>query len=163
MTQASRDSASAVHELIEPSIEAMGFRLVRTRLLGGNPQRLEIMAEREDGSMTIDDCATLSETVSAILDVEDPISGQYLLEVSSPGLDRPLTRLDDYARFKGYVATVKATRPIDGRRRFRGTIEGSDGETIRFATDEGKVEIGFGDIESAKLVITDDMLKAKTN
>jgi ribosome maturation factor RimP len=163
MTQAPRDSASAVHDLIEPSIEAMGFRLVRTRLLGGNPQRLEIMAEREDGSMTIDDCATLSETVSAILDVEDPISGQYLLEVSSPGLDRPLTRLEDYDRFKGYVAAVKAVRPIDGRRRFRGTIEGATGETIRFATDEGKVEIGFGDIESAKLVITDEMLKAKTN
>jgi ribosome maturation factor RimP len=162
MTQAPRDSASAVHELIEPSIEAMGYRLVRTRLLGGNPQRLEIMAEREDGSMTIDDCATLSETVSAILDVEDPISGQYLLEVSSPGLDRPLTRLDDYDRFKGFLATVKTVRQIEGRRRFRGTIEGLDGETIRFGTDEGEIAVGFEDIESAKLVITDEMLKAKT-
>ena len=162
MTQAPRDSASAVHELIEPSIEAMGYRLVRTRLLGGNPQRLEIMAEREDGSMTVDDCATVSETVSAILDVEDPISGQYLLEVSSPGLDRPLTRLEDYGRFKGFLATVKTHVPVEGRRRFKGMIANVDGETIRFATDEGKVEVGFGDIESAKLVITDEMLKAKT-
>jgi len=107
-------------------------------------------------------CATLSETVSAILDVEDPISGQYLLEVSSPGLDRPLTRLDDYDRFKGFLATVKTVRQIEGRRRFRGTIEGLDGEMIRFGTDEGEIAVGFEDIESAKLVITDEMLKAKT-
>lgn len=152
-----------MHRLIEPSVEAMGFRLVRTRLLGGNPQRLEIMAEREDGSMTVEDCVTVSETVSAILDVEDPISGQYLLEVSSPGLDRPLTRLDDYERFKGFLATVKTLTPVAGRRRFRGDILGSEGDAIRFATDEGEVEIGFEDIESAKLVITDEMLKAKAS
>ncbi len=87
---------------------------MRVKLIGGSPPRLEIMAEREDGSMTIDDCTILSETVSAILDVEDPISGQYLLEVSSPGLDRPLTRLEDYTRFKGYLATVKTLVPVCG-------------------------------------------------
>jgi ribosome maturation factor RimP len=161
MTQVPRDSASAVHRLIEPSVEAMGYRLVRTRLLAGSPQRLEILAERADGSMTVEDCVTVSETVSAILDVEDPINGQYLLEVSSPGLDRPLTRLDDYARFKGLLATVKTLVPVSGRRRFRGEILGPEGDAVRFATDEGEVEIGFGDIESAKLVITDKMLKAK--
>lgn len=159
MTQTPRDSATAVHKLIEPSVEALGFRLVRTRLLDGSPRRLEIMAEREDGSMTIDDCETLSETVSAILDVEDPISGQYLLEVSSPGIDRPLTRLDDYTRFAGLLATVKTARQISGRRRFRGTVLGAEGETVRLATDEGEIGIDFGDIESAKLVITDEMLK----
>ena len=160
MTQTPRDSATAVHRLIEPSVEALEFRLVRVKLIGGTPPRLEIMAEREDGSMTVEDCATLSETVSAILDVEDPISGQYLLEVSSPGLDRPLTRLDDYARFGGYLATVKTHVPVAGRRRFRGVIAGVEDETIRFETDEGEVEIGFEDIELAKLVITDEMLKA---
>ena len=161
MTQTPRDSATAVHNLIEPSVEALGFRLVRVKLIGGSPPRLEIMAEREDGSMTVDDCATLSETVSAILDVEDPISGQYLLEVSSPGLDRPLTRLEDYIRFAGYLATVKTLRPVADRRRFKGVVAGVDGETIRFATDEGEIDVGFGDIESAKLVITDEMLKEK--
>lgn len=156
------DSASKAAELIEPSLEALGYRLVRARLHGGHGRRtLEILAERHDGSMTVDDCAAVSEAVSAILDVADPISGEYLLEVSSPGLDRPLTRLDDYRRFRGFVAKIHLRRSVDGRRRFKARLDGVADGKILLASEAGAAPLDFEDIESAHLVITDDLLAAR--
>ena len=117
------------------------------------------MAERQsDGGMNVEDCAEVSRMVSALLDVEDPIASEYTLEVSSPGIDRPLTRLADYDRFAGLEAKVETRLPVDGRRRFRGRLDGADGDKIRLETDAGPVTLTFADIAKAKLVLTDELL-----
>src|SRR3546814_16657556 len=129
LTDAHTDGMSTrrIEAIIAPSIEAMGYELVRVMLTGGRRPTLQIMAERADGSgMSVDDCAGISRTISAVLDVEDPISGQYTLEVSSPGIDRPLTRLTELRRYAGFEARIDVADPIQGRKRVRGPTPGAD-------------------------------------
>jgi ribosome maturation factor RimP len=123
---------------------------------------VQIMAEKADGSgMLIDDCAALSRALSAVLDVDDPIVGTYTLEVSSPGIDRPLVRLEDYRRFAGFEARIELGRLIDGRRRLQGRLLGADGDMVRIEVGGGPREVPFADIQRAKLVLTDDLLAAQ--
>ena len=154
--------ARRVAEVIEPTLQSMGLRLVRVKFSG---RSLQIMAERPDGTMTIDDCAALSRAISPVLDVEDPIPGSYTLEVSSPGIDRPLVRLEDFARWAGHIAKVELKAPMDGRRRFRGAIAATSGNAVRLrlppeanAGEATDVELAFDDISDAKLVLTDELL-----
>jgi len=152
--------ADRVHSLIEPTVEAMGFEIVRVQLSGTKTLTLQIMAERPDGTMDVDACADISRALSALLDVEDPISQPYRLEVSSPGIDRPLTRAKDFERFAGYEARLELRDPIEGRKRFKGVIEGFDEGEIRLVTDEfGVLGFEMDMIEDAKLVMTDELLK----
>jgi ribosome maturation factor RimP len=155
------DLARRVADLIQPSLEAMGYDLVRVLMIGHQRPRLQIMAERtDDVAMTGDDCATLSRAVAAILDVEDAVTGSYTLEVSSPGIDRPLVRLADFDRFAGFDARVELGRLIDGRRRYHGRVVGTDGDMVRMAVDGTTIDIPFADIVRAKLVLTDELLAA---
>ncbi len=154
-----------IERLIEPSVRALGFGLVRARLTGRNPPTLQVMIERLDGGLgdggiTVDDCAEVSRTISAILDVEDPIAGGYQLEVSSPGIDRPLVRLEDYRRFAGHEAKIEMYSMIEGRKRFRGTLVGVDGDRVKIdlKDDEGMSELPFDGIAAAKLVLTDALI-----
>ncbi len=154
-----------IAEMIEPSLNGMGFELVRVQLSGDQRQTLQIMAEPVDGrEMTVDHCAEISETVSAILDVHDPIKNAYRLEVSSPGIDRPLTRAKDFERFAGFEAKVELIAPIDGRRRFTGVLGGAsqtpDGTTIEITTDKGAFTLPFSEIQKAKLLLTDALIDA---
>jgi ribosome maturation factor RimP len=150
-----------IERLIEPSLEAMGFGLVRVRYFSGKQPRLQIMAEGADGSaINIDDCTALSRTISALLDVEDSLPGPYVLEVSSPGIDRPLVRIGDFERFAGFEARVETVRPIGGRKRFRGTLLGVSGRNIRISLEGAATELPFEDIGTAKLVMTEALLEA---
>jgi ribosome maturation factor RimP len=154
-------TADDIAPIIEPSLEAMGYRLVRVAFLGAKRATLQVMAERIDETpMTVDDCTEISRSVSALLDVADPIAGAYMLEVSSPGIDRPLTRPEDYDRFAGFEAKVELGRPLDGRKRFKGRILGRADDHVRLIGDAGEVSLPLADIAKAKLVITDDLLKA---
>jgi len=150
-------------EIIQPVLEGMGFELVRLRLMGGKTATLQIMAEKPDGTIEVDDCAEISTAVSAVLDVEDPIEDQYTLEVSSPGIDRPLTRLKDFDRWEGYEAKLETTEQIDGRRRFKGELQGTEGSEVLIEIEEhGKpVTIGlqFDWLSDAKLVLTEDLIR----
>ncbi|MEQ9260286.1 MAG: ribosome maturation factor RimP [Roseovarius sp.] len=152
-------------EIITPVIEDMGFELVRVRLMGGKTSTLQIMAERPEGGIEVDDCADISNAVSAVLDVEDPITDAYTLEVSSPGIDRPLTRLKDFDMFEGYEAKLETSELIDGRKRFRGVLAGTEDDEVLINIDEGTVGLKFDWLADAKLVLTDelirDMLKAR--
>lgn len=159
----SEGKAAEVERLIAPAVEAMGYDIVRVLLSGGDRLSLQIMAERRsDGGMNVDDCAEISRAAAAILDVEDPIDSAYTLEVSSPGLDRPLTRLADFDRFAGFEAKVEMQMPVDGRRRFRGRLIGSRDENIVLACEEGEVALPFAEMMKAKLVITDDLIAASS-
>ena len=146
-------------EIISPVIEDMGFELVRIRLMSGKSTTLQIMADRPDGGIEVDDCAEISTAVSAVLDVEDPILDAYALEVSSPGIDRPLTRLKDFDMFEGYEAKIETAELIDGRRRFKGTLAGVEGDEVLINIDEGTVGLKFDWLSDAKLVLTDDLIK----
>ncbi|MHA1537522.1 MAG: ribosome maturation factor RimP [Alphaproteobacteria bacterium] len=147
--------------IVGPSIEAGGFELVRVQLVSGEPQTLQIMAERLDGGqMNVEHCAEISRLVSALLDVEDPISGAYTLEVSSPGIERPLVKEKDFARFAGYEARLETTAPVDGRRRFRGRLGGIGEAGVRIAVEGETAIVPFDLIDRAKLVMTDELLKA---
>lgn len=151
----------AIAALIAPVLEGMGYSLVRVQQSGGRRPTLQVMAERRDGrAMTVEDCATISRVLSAKLDVDDPIAGPYNLEVSSPGIDRPLTRLADFERFAGALARIETRAPIDGRRRFTGRILGVDGDNVRVRIETGDVTIGFPAIGRAKLVLTDELIAA---
>jgi len=144
--------------IVAPVVEGMGFELVRLRLMGGRRAVLQIMAERPDGGIEIEDCAKISRAVGAALDVEDPISGEYTLEVSSPGIDRPLTRLKDFARYEGYEARLETAEAIDGRRRFKGELAGvQDGEVL-VEIPEGVIGLAFDLLADAKLVLTEALL-----
>ena len=149
-------------EIITPVIEDLGFELVRIRLMSGKTSTLQIMAEKPEGGIEVDECAEISNAVSAILDVEDPILDAYTLEVSSPGIDRPLTRLKDFETFEGYEAKLETTELIDGRRRFKGELAGVEGEDVLInIEDHGEtVTIGlqFDWLSDAKLVLTDDLI-----
>ncbi len=158
------DATGRIEQIITPSIEAMGYEVVRVLLLVGQRSTLQIMAERADGaSMTVEDCADISRSVSALLDVEDPIAGAYTLEVSSPGLDRPLTRLKDFERFAGFTAKLEARMPVDGRKRFKGALKGVDGDDVLLDTDLGPARVAFDNVLRAKLVITDALLRATSD
>ena len=150
-------------DIVRPVVEGMGFDLVRLRLMGGNKPTLQVMAERPDGGIEVDDCARISTALSATLDVEDPIEGNYALEVSSPGVDRPLTRLGDFDDWTGYEAKLETRDLIDGRKRFRGVLEGTDGDEVLITIeDKGTpVTIGlkFDWLVEAKLVLTDDLIR----
>jgi ribosome maturation factor RimP len=145
--------------IVEPSLSAMGYRLVRVAMIGR--ATLQIMAERADeAAMTVENCADISRAVSALLDVEDPIAGAYTLEVSSPGIDRPLVRPEDYDRFTGFEAKLELAAPFEGRKRFRGRILGRSDDRIRLATDSGEVALPLASVARAKLIVTDDLLAA---
>ena len=148
--------------IVTPVIEGMGFELVRIRLMGGNTRTLQIMADRPDGGIVVDDCGEISIAVSAVLDVEDPVEENYILEVSSPGIDRPLTRLKDFEMWKGWEARMETTELIDGRRRFKGTLGGVEGDEVLIMIEEGgeTVTIGlqFEWLADAKLILTDELI-----
>lgn len=146
--------------LIEPSIEDLGYELVRVNVRGqGKSQILQIMAEpKEDRLMTVEDCSKISRELSALLDVEDPLEAAYHLEVSSPGLDRPLTRLKDFETYKNYVAKIETKMLVDGRRRFAGRLQGTQGDVISIETDDEIYQIDFSNVHRSKLVITDELL-----
>ena len=153
-------------EIISPAIEDMGFELVRIRLMGGNTPTLQIMAERPDGGIEVDECAEISTAVSAVLDVEDPILDAYTLEVSSPGIDRPLTRLKDFDLFEGYEAKLETVELIDGRRRWRGILAGVEDDEVLLNIDgssqgEETVTVGlkYDWLADAKLVMTDELIR----
>ncbi len=151
-------------EIITPTIEGMGFELVRVRLLGGKTKTVQIMAERPDGGIEVNDCAEISQAVSAVLDVEDPISENYTLEVSSPGIDRPLTRLKDFEAWEGYEAKIETTEMIDGRRRFKGIVQGVEGGEVLIEIADAKGEdviigLQFDWLSDAKLVLTEELIR----
>lgn len=146
-------------EIVSPVIEDLGFELVRLRLMGGNTPTLQIMAEKPEGGIEVDDCADISVAVSAVMDVEDPILDAYTLEVSSPGIDRPLTRLKDFDLFEGYDAKLETTDLIDGRRRFKGVLAGVEDNEVLINISEGTVGLQFDWLSDAKLVLTDDLIK----
>lgn len=153
----------ALEALVEPIATAMGFDLVRVALMNGaGGLTLQVMAEDPaTRQLTIDQCAALSRRVSDMLDEVDPIPGEYNLEVSSPGIDRPLTRLQDFADWAGYVAKIQLTEPAEGRKRFQGHILGLDDAMVRIAVEGlGETAVPFASIASAKLVLTDDLIKA---
>ena len=149
-------------EIIQPVIEGMGFELVRLRLQGGKTATLQIMADRPEGGINVDDCAEISTAVSATLDVEDPLEDAYHLEVSSPGIDRPLTRLKDFATFEGYDARLETNQPIDGRKRFKGVLAGVDGDEVLLnIVEHGEtvtVGLNFDLLSDAKLLLTDELI-----
>ncbi|MEC9434200.1 MAG: ribosome maturation factor RimP [Pseudomonadota bacterium] len=146
-------------EIILPTVEGMGFELVRLRYMSGAKRAtLQIMAEKTDGTMEVEDCADLSRAVSAVLDVEDPIEAQYALEVSSPGIDRPLTRLKDFERFDGWEAKIETSEMIDGRKRFKGTLAGVEDGEVLLEIPEGVIGLKFEWLSDAKLVLTDELI-----
>ncbi len=157
---------SQLDQVIEPVVEAAGFKLVRLRLIGTKTKTLQIMAERPDGTMNVEGCAELSRALSDFLDAEDPIEGEYNLEVSSPGIDRPLTRLTDFARWAGHEAKIElAQADANGRKRFKGKLLGLDGTDVTFQADGSKLADGatmklpFRAIAEAKLVLTDKLIE----
>lgn len=144
--------------VVQPTIEGLGYELVRLRLMGGKRNTLQIMAERPEGWIEVDDCARISRAVSAVLDVEDPIGGEYVLEVSSPGIDRPLTRMKDFERYEGYEVKIETAEAIDGRKRFKGVLAGvQDGEVL-IEIPEGVIGLDFDLLADAKLVLTDELI-----
>lgn len=151
-----------LNALVEPICNEMGYELVRLQLQGGNTRKvLQIMAERKDRkAMTVEDCADLSRAISPVLDEKDPIEDNYTLEVSSPGIDRPLVKLADFDRFKGFEAKVEALSLINGRKRFSGRLQGIDGNDVILLFEGGEVRIPFDQIAKAKLVLTDELLAA---
>jgi len=149
-------------ELLDPVAEAAGYEIVRLRLMGGGVRRLQIMAETPDGQMDISDCTRLSRAISEVLDAADPITGEYNLEVSTPGIDRPLTRLKDFERYEGLEARVELDRPVDGgRKRFRGVLAGVEGKDvlIDLEGEEETAVVPFAWMSEAKLVLSDELMK----
>jgi ribosome maturation factor RimP len=151
-----------IARLIEPAVKGMGLDLVRVAMIGGKSDpTLQVMAERPDTrQLTIDDCETLSRKLSDILDEADPIEEGYRLEVSSPGIDRPLTRRSDFADWTRHEARIKFVEPVDTAKQVSGIIEGIDGDRVRIATPKGERLVDFGNIASAKLLLTDKLINA---
>ncbi len=161
--------AARIRTLLDATAQDRGYEIVRVRFMGGEGRRtLQIMAERADGTMDVGGCAEVSRAFSAILDVEDPIASAYDLEVSSPGIDRPLTRAKDFVRFEGHEAKLETTTLIDGRRRFRGVLEGVEGDEILLRValepkaDARVLGFAFGLVSDAKLVLSDELLRQNT-
>ena len=149
-------------DIVSPVIEGLGFELVRIRLMGGKTRILQIMADKPEGGIEVDDCGAISVAVSAVLDVEDPIEDQYVLEVSSPGIDRPLTRLKDFDMWKGWEARVETSELIDGRRRFKGILQGTEANEVLIEIEDGGEDITIGLqfdwLSDAKLILTEDLI-----
>ena len=143
--------------IVQPVIEDLGYELVRIRLMSGKSTTLQIMAERPEGGIEVDDCSKISTEVSAILDVEDPIEAEYALEVSSPGIDRPLTRLKDFAAWAGFEAKIDL---IDGQRRFKGVLRGVEGNEVLIDIQQGTIGLEFEWLADAKLVLSDELVAA---
>jgi ribosome maturation factor RimP len=156
--------AARVAALAEPVLIELGYRLVRVRVSGSSGCTVQIMAERPDGAMAIEDCEAASRALSPVLDAADPIESSYQLEISSPGIDRPLVRHSDFDRYAGNAAHIEMLAPVDGRRRFRGELIGTEGECVRMRTAEtasaaaGDVTLRIDDIMEAKLVLTDELI-----
>nr|WP_309502707.1 ribosome maturation factor RimP [uncultured Roseovarius sp.] len=146
-------------EIITPVLADMGFDLVRVRLMGSKYHTLQIMAERPEGGIEVDDCARISTAVSATLDVEDPLTDPYTLEVSSPGIDRPLTMLKHFEMFEGYEVKIETNEMIDGRKRFKGILAGVEGTEVLINVEEGTIGLEFDWLADAKLVLTDELIK----
>jgi len=153
--------AARIAGAIEPALGTLGFRLVRVKVTGRDGGTLQVMAERPDGTFTIDDCEATSRALSPILDVEDPIQGAYRLEVSSPGIDRPLVRRSDIERAMGHEAKIEMNLMVDGRKRFRGIIEAIEGDALKLKSTEGKEDalLPLNEIADAKLVLTDALIE----
>ncbi len=149
-------------ELLAPAAQDLGFEIVRVRMMGRETKTLQIMAERSDGSMTSGDCEKLSRGLSPILDAHDPISGEYHLEISSPGIDRPLTRIKDFDRWAGFKAKLELDRMVEGQKRFSGVLVGSEGENVAIDLDneDETALIPFAWLHNAKLVLTDELIRA---
>ena len=154
--------AARVARIAEPVARDLGYRLVRVRISGRDGCTVQIMAERPDGDMSVDDCATLSRALSPALDVEDPVDRAYRLEISSPGIDRPLVRRSDFGRCIGHEARIELAIPLSGRKRFRGRILGVEGDEVLVGLEdaEAPARLPLGDIQEAKLVLTDDLVRA---
>ncbi len=158
-------AAARVGHAAAPVLLDLGFRLVRVKISAGSPTVLQIMAERPDGTFTIDDCEAASKALSPVLDLDDPVTGEYRLEVSSPGIDRPLVRMSDVRRALGHEARVELAVPMDGRRRFRGLLHAVEGERLVIrrmdnkATEPDTVEVPIKDIGDARLVLTDALIR----
>ena len=151
----------AVRALIAPSLADIGYEVVRVMTIGAEHTTLQIMAERlDEDTMTVEDCASISRTVSAIFDVEDPIIGAYTLEVSSPGLDRPLVRKKDFERYSGLEAKIELHQALNGQRRYSGMLAGYADGIVTIITENGATNLPFEEIDKAKLIITDDLLAA---
>jgi ribosome maturation factor RimP len=156
--------AANVAALIEPALEDRGFRLVRVAISGREGKTVQVMAERPDGTMSIEDCEIVSRDISPLLDVHDPIAGSYRLEVSSPGIDRPLVRPSDFEVWSGYEAKIELKEPIDGRKRFRGMLEGFEDGEVRIDVDLGEagrstIGLPIGLVAEAKLVLTEELVR----
>ena len=153
-----------VAAIVEPVIEQLGYRLVRVRVSAAEGCTVQIMAERPDGSMTVEDCESVSRALSPVLDVADPIERTYRLEISSPGIDRPLVRKSDFERYAGHLAKIETAMPVLGRKRFRGALIGTEGEAVRIRRDdaaegeEAEVLLPIEDMSEAKLMLTDDLV-----
>jgi ribosome maturation factor RimP len=158
-----RGTEARIANIVEPAIRGLGYRLVRVKLSAMNGTTLQIMAERPDGSMSVDDCEAVSRDLSPLLDVEDPIDREYHLEVSSPGIDRPLVRRSDFETWGGHLAKIELEQMLDGRKRFRGKLAGVEGDSVRVAlekSDDGTFAmVPMTAIAEAKLVLTDDLIK----
>jgi ribosome maturation factor RimP len=156
--------AAHVAAIVAPALTALGYRLVRVRISGAAGQTVQIMAERPDGTMTIEDCELASRALSPVLDVADPVEGPYRLEISSPGIDRPLVRRSDFDRYAGHSAKVEMLAPVDGRRRFHGELAGTDGDCVRLrrsdvaAGEPLEVLLRIDDMMEARLVLTDALV-----
>jgi len=159
-------TASHLEPVFEPVIEKAGFKLVRLRIMGGASKTLQVMAERPDGSMDVEGCAALSHALLDFIEAEDPIEGEYEIEVSSPGIDRPLTRLMDFARWSGHEAKIELHTPVDGRKRFRATVLGLDGQDVRIrdtSIGNDEIKFPFRNVANAKLVLTDKLINQDLN
>ena len=152
-------------DIAAPVIEDLGFALVQVKHLSDNGGTVQIMAEEPaTGRLGVDDAAKISRALSAVFDVEDPIKGAYRLEISSPGIDRPLTRLEDFEKYKDFEAKLETDMPSEtGQKRFRGFIRGIDGDVITLQTDQGDAQVNFNALVKAKLVLTDDLIKRTAN
>jgi ribosome maturation factor RimP len=156
--------SARVATVAEPVLEGMGFRLVRVKISGGDGCTVQVMAERPDGTLTIEDCEEISRALSPVMDVADPVPQAYRLEISSPGLDRPLVRRSDFERHAGHLAKIEMTVPMDGRKRFRGILSGIEGDHARLRRDDAKpdevadVLLPIEDMAEAKLVLTDELI-----
>jgi ribosome maturation factor RimP len=162
-TEQADDTVAAIGALLAPTLHDLGFDLVQVKLTGGQRRTLQVMAEplARGTAMTVDDCAEISHAISAVLDVADPIAGAYALEVSSPGIDRPLVRLEDFDRFAGNDARVELDPPYEGRKRLTGRLEGIvDGSDVLLVVDGAEWRVPFGRIRKAKLVLTDALIAA---
>ena len=150
-------------DIVGPVLTDMVFELVRVRLMGGQVKTLQIMADRPEGGITVDDCGEISTAVSAVLDVQDPLADPYMLEVSSPGIDRPLTRLKDFETFEGYEARIETDELIDGRRRVKGVLAGIEGDEVLInievaGGEEQTIGLKFDWLSDAKLILTDELI-----